>query len=206
MKLAGALLITTALLAPLAAHAADVITPSRAIGTTHNCAAYYPALSQRLNESGDVLVGYDVAADGTISNVHILKSSGTSRLDSAAVACIQTYWRNTPATRNGIAVASPGHEAIIQFRLTGYQPENGAQSNNATASHAPRAAFHNPFATPVGTFIAGVGAAVASIMAIGWLSSRRICPNCGSANRSPFFRPSYCSRCGTKFEPSAKTA
>jgi len=99
--------------------AAPVIMPSKAVGRSHDCATFYPDLSKRLNESGDVLVHYDVGIDGSISNVGVAKSSGSERLDQAAVTCVSTRWRNTPAMNGTTAVASPGHEAIIRFNLTG---------------------------------------------------------------------------------------
>ena len=93
------------------------VTPSKAVGRTHDCASYYPDLSRRLNESGDVLVHYDVGVDGAISNVGVAKSSGSDRLDQAAVSCVSTRWRNTPAMNGSTAVASPGHQAIVRFSL-----------------------------------------------------------------------------------------
>ena len=92
-------------------------SPSRAVGTTHNCSGYYPDIARRMNQSGDVMVGYDVAADGAIGNVTVLKSSGSPVLDNAAVSCVAVHWRNTPARKGGIAVASPGHRAIVRFTL-----------------------------------------------------------------------------------------
>jgi TonB family protein len=93
--------------------------PSFAVGHTHNCAAFYPEMARRKNESGDVLVGYDVSADGSITHVAVVKSSGFPDLDLAAVTCVSTQWRNLPATKEGVAVASPGHRAIIRFQLEG---------------------------------------------------------------------------------------
>jgi protein TonB len=92
-------------------------TPSKAVGRTHDCQTYYPDLSRRLNEAGTVTVHYDVGIDGTISNVGIAKSSGSDRLDNAAVSCVSSKWRNTPATQGSQPVASPGHQANIVFNL-----------------------------------------------------------------------------------------
>ena len=108
---------TSAPLLPPPPHWDPTITPSRAVGTTHNCVSYYPELSRRMSESGDVLVGYDVGVDGVISNVHMIKSSGSDRLDLAALSCVRDVWRNTPATKSGVAVASPDHQAIVRFSL-----------------------------------------------------------------------------------------
>jgi protein TonB len=93
------------------------ITPSKAVGRSHDCQNYYPQLSARLNESGNVLVHYDVGVDGSITNVGVSKSSGSERLDNAAVQCVSSKWRNTPAMQGDTPVASPGHQAIIQFQL-----------------------------------------------------------------------------------------
>jgi protein TonB len=93
------------------------ITPSKAVGRTHDCATYYPDLSRRLNESGDVLVHYDVGVDGSITNVGVAKSSGSDRLDQAAVSCVSSRWRNTPAMNGDTPVASPNHQAIVRFSL-----------------------------------------------------------------------------------------
>ena len=53
----------------------------RPVGRTHDCASYYPDLSRRLNESGDVLVHYDVGVDGAITNVGVseVERFGSSR-------------------------------------------------------------------------------------------------------------------------------
>ena len=91
------------------------LVPSHAVGGTHNCAAYYPSISSGLDESGDVLVQYDVDAGGAISNVQLLKTSGFPRLDQAALACVANVWRNTPAMKDGIPIASPALEALVRF-------------------------------------------------------------------------------------------
>ena len=95
---------------------APVVTPSKAVGRTHDCQSYYPALSQKLNEQGDVLVSYDIGVDGTISNVQIAKSSGSERLDNAAVSCVSTKFRNTPAMQGSTPVASHS-QTIVRFKF-----------------------------------------------------------------------------------------
>lgn len=97
--------------------AGDALTPSRAVGGTHECNGFYPELSRSRGVHGNVLVGYDVDAEGNIVHVHVVGSSGDQALDDAAVACVATHWRNTPAMRGSTPVASPGHRAIIQFLL-----------------------------------------------------------------------------------------
>ena len=94
---------------------AEVLVPSRPVGDTHNCATYYPKTSSALDESGDVLVQYDVDAGGTISNVQLLKTSGFPGLDQAALACVENAWRNMPATKDGVPIDSPAHQALVRF-------------------------------------------------------------------------------------------
>jgi TonB family protein len=101
--------------AGVAPASADV--PSRAVGLTHDCVLLYPGMSQRLFEGGNVRVNYAVDEAGSIAHVELLQSSGSERLDRAAIACVSNLWRNTPAMRNGIAVASPDHRAMIQFQM-----------------------------------------------------------------------------------------
>lgn len=81
------------------------IVPPKAIGRSHNCDALYPPISQRLSEQGTVTVRYAVDVDGSVGAVTVEKSSGYSRLDEAAVRCVQTRWRQKPATQNGKPIA-----------------------------------------------------------------------------------------------------
>jgi TonB family protein len=90
-------------------------SPPRAVANTHNCDSYYPRAAAENFEEGDVIVGYDVSADGAISNIAVVRSSGYQRLDDAAFACVRERWHDTPAVLNGVAVASPGHQAVIRF-------------------------------------------------------------------------------------------
>ena len=191
------------------------VTPSRAVGRTHTCAQYYPALSTRLNETGTVQIRYDVQADGTIDNVTVAQSSGSGRLDRAAVDCVSHSWRNTPARLRGIAVPSPGHIANIQFLLHDDAPQLYATPPTAPAPATASAAA--PAATPGAQdtgdtdaldFVLRYGGALAIaawiVIALRrWIFRARTCPSCAAPNRGivPFVLPGYCSSCGTKFEP-----
>jgi len=89
--------------------------PPRDAGHTHNCASFYPAHSRDIFESGVATLRYDVAADGTIGNVAVTRSSNFARLDEAAVACLRTRWKDVPATKDGVPVAAPGMTVSIRF-------------------------------------------------------------------------------------------
>ncbi|MCI0653609.1 MAG: energy transducer TonB, partial [Methylococcaceae bacterium] len=69
----------------------------------HNPAPEYPAISRRLGEQGLVLLSVTVTADGGAGSVAVQTSSGWSRLDQAALKCVQN-WRFVPAIRDGQAV------------------------------------------------------------------------------------------------------
>jgi protein TonB len=103
---------------PAPVQAPPAPTPAKAVGRTHDCQSTYPDLSRRLNETGTVLVEYDVGVDGAISNVRIIKSSGSDRLDQAAISCVSTKWKDTPAMQGNTPVASPGHQASITYKFT----------------------------------------------------------------------------------------
>jgi len=95
------------------------VTETRPIAATRNCA--YPTKAISSNREGDVMVRYDVDADGGLSHVALVKSSGSSALDRAALDCVSAKWRNVPAMRSGVAIASPNHKALVRFRLSGAQ-------------------------------------------------------------------------------------
>jgi TonB family protein len=94
-----------------------VMTPSKAVGQTHNCSSYYPEAALAANETGDVVVGYDVGISGALTNIKVAKSSGNATLDTAALKCVREHWRNTPAMQGTTPVASPNHQATIGFHL-----------------------------------------------------------------------------------------
>lgn len=56
-------------------------------------APVYPVLSIRLNEEGYVLIGYHVGKDGTVRDVFMMRTSGSARLDEAALAAFSTTSR-----------------------------------------------------------------------------------------------------------------
>lgn len=65
----------------------------------------YPDESRRRREEGIVGCVLRVRADGTVESVEVRASSGSARLDRAAVDALER-WRFTPATHRGAAVAS----------------------------------------------------------------------------------------------------
>ncbi|HEY9097817.1 MAG TPA: energy transducer TonB [Thiobacillus sp.] len=65
----------------------------------------YPPLSRRLGETGKVVLRVELDETGRVSTAQVVTSSGSNRLDAAALAAVRT-WRCHPAQRDGQAVRS----------------------------------------------------------------------------------------------------
>jgi TonB family protein len=66
--------------------------------------AYYPKDSLALGEQGTCDMAVTVEPDGSVSESHLVKSSGSTRLDAACAATFSSDVRFVPATKNGIPV------------------------------------------------------------------------------------------------------
>lgn len=82
-----------------------ISTPA-SIGKPHVCLQDYPAISVRLGEQGTTTIGFTITVEGHVENVHVVNSSGSERLDNAAVTCA-SHWRYKPAVEAGHPVAVP---------------------------------------------------------------------------------------------------
>jgi protein TonB len=67
----------------------------------------YPMDSRRKHEQGTVFLSVLVGLDGRVSDISVSRSSGSSRLDDAALAAVKR-WRWSPTMRNGAAVMVRG--------------------------------------------------------------------------------------------------
>ena len=70
-----------------------------------NPAPPYPPLARRMGEEGEVILRVSVTPNGTAETVEIRSSSGSSRLDEAALRTVRT-WKFIPARRDDVAVQS----------------------------------------------------------------------------------------------------
>jgi protein TonB len=77
----------------------------------------YPLLSVVLNEEGTSLVSFDVLTDGTTRNQKLERSSGSPRLDDAAITTTKR-WLYTPALSAGKPVACRVL-AAVEWKLHG---------------------------------------------------------------------------------------
>jgi len=103
---------------PVAAPAAtaEVASPARFDADyLKNPPPPYPPLSRRMGEEGQVMLRVLVNAQGSADSVEIKTSSGSTRLDSAAVDTVKR-WKFVPAKRGEVAVPSAVLVPII-FKL-----------------------------------------------------------------------------------------
>ena len=77
----------------------------------------YPALSRRMGEEGRVMVRLLVDTSGRVDRAEVRASSGSSRLDQAALAAVRA-WRFAPPRRDGEPVMA-WVTVPIQFSLEG---------------------------------------------------------------------------------------
>jgi protein TonB len=101
--------ITVAVAPPPAAPSVEpaaVTSPPRFdVAYLRNPPPVYPPASRRTREQGRVLLGVLVNAAGEAETVEVRTSSGSSRLDQAAMAAVKR-WRFEPARRGGTALAA----------------------------------------------------------------------------------------------------
>jgi len=66
--------------------------------------AYYPAESRSIPEEGTCKMGITVEPDGSVSESHLVGTSGFLRLDAACINAFPADVRFIPATKGGIPV------------------------------------------------------------------------------------------------------
>lgn len=86
--------------APQPAAAAPITPPDFRAGQLDNPAPAYPYLSRKAREEGVVLLRVLVSREGRAKQLQVDKSSGSSRLDDAALQTVRK-WRFLPARRAG---------------------------------------------------------------------------------------------------------
>jgi TonB family protein len=77
-----------------------------ALSKPENCRDDYPFIARMLSQEGTTELAFQVLADGTVSGVSVSKSSGSDRLDDAAVECV-SKWHYRPAIKDGKLVDTP---------------------------------------------------------------------------------------------------
>jgi len=90
-------------------------TPAQGIMATHTIPPY-PATSITMAEEGVVALRVAISDEGFVTDATVVRSSGHTRLDAAAVAWVKAHWRYRPALAQGRAVASTA-QAEVRFEL-----------------------------------------------------------------------------------------
>lgn len=85
---------------------ASITLPRFNAAYLNNPAPIYPPVARRMGEQGRVVLHVRVRADGTPVEVTIDRSSGSSRLDQAAIEAVR-HWRFIPARRGEAPVEAP---------------------------------------------------------------------------------------------------
>ncbi len=76
-----------------------------------NVAPVYPIDAAMRHEEGEVLVEIDVDANGRVSSVKLLQSSGSASLDRTTLETIK-HWHFRPAFHDGVAVPSVKQQIV----------------------------------------------------------------------------------------------
>jgi protein TonB len=84
--------------------APKVEMPSSDAAYLNNPLPAYPSMSKRLGEQGKVVVRVLISPDGQASQASVKTSSGSDRLDQAAVTTV-LKWRYVPGKRGGVPEA-----------------------------------------------------------------------------------------------------
>lgn len=77
----------------------------------------YPPAARRLGEEGTVVVHVRIGRDGRVLASTLAQSSGSPRLDAAALAHALARWRFTPALKDGAAVEEE-RDITVRFELS----------------------------------------------------------------------------------------
>lgn len=88
-----------------------------ALSCPERSAPDYPLASRRRNETGTTMLHVELDPTGQIAAASILESSGSPRLDEAALAAVRR-WRCAPPLRDGHAVRATARQAF-KFVLQG---------------------------------------------------------------------------------------
>lgn len=78
----------------------------------------YPQAARDAGIEGEVVVRYDVDAEGRVRNARVVSAEPAGLFDQAALVAVRS-WRFNPRTEAGKAVASPDRVSTVTFKLSG---------------------------------------------------------------------------------------
>jgi TonB family protein len=96
----------------------------------------YPLLSWMSGEAGNVMLDFRINTDGSVGDVRVEHSSGSARLDGAAVDAVSGHWRYKPVVSGGKPVSCRA-QAVIAWRIP-LDPREWAKAGfGVVQMHAP---------------------------------------------------------------------
>ncbi len=104
-----------------------------ALSKPENCADNYPFWARIFGDEGTTELALTVLADGTVSGVKVSKSSGSDRLDDAAVDCV-SGWHYRPAIKDDQTIDAP-MTVTVDWKLG--ESDKGAGDEKATGGKGP---------------------------------------------------------------------
>jgi TonB family protein len=99
------------------------------IGKPRDCKELYPFWSRLIGDTGTTKLAFKVVGDGTVAEAKVLESSGSERLDRAAVECVSA-WHYKPAIRQG-QIADVEWQAAVRW---GEEAPDGADDKSKPAA------------------------------------------------------------------------
>ncbi len=96
-------------------------TAPRSDPSHRNAQPEYPPAARRFGEEGRVVLRLYILPNGTVGQAEVARSSGSDRLDQAALDEAKSSWRFLPATQDGKPVAAWLQAAVV-FKLEGDDP------------------------------------------------------------------------------------
>jgi TonB family protein len=100
-----------------------------ALSRPENCRDDYPLIARVFDQEGTTELAFQLLADGTVSGVKVTKSSGSDRLDDAAVECV-AKWHYRPAIKDDQLVDMP-MTVKVDWNLKDDDPGGSADKKNA---------------------------------------------------------------------------
>ncbi len=101
-----------------------------------NCREDYPFFARIFGDEGTTELAFTVAADGTVSGVKVAKTSGSDRLDDAAVDCVKK-WHYRPAIKDGQLVDAPVTVKVVWNLDDGDSAAKKPDAEKKTEDFAP---------------------------------------------------------------------
>ena len=84
----------------------------------------YPVEAKAQGVQGEVVVRYNVTAQGMVVDAEVVSSNPPGVFDNAALEAVKS-WRFNPPVVDGIAQPSDGRQSTVSFRLEGEDRYDG---------------------------------------------------------------------------------